>query len=948
MMQGCRIVKFVHYLKRKTIFVAWFAVLSLQIYGQRTAVVGLQCENKENPLLVDNGAPAFSWQLNDEPRRDKSKISPDTSYRNVEQAAYRVIVADDPSILRRDIGNIWDSQKVLSDQSIQLIYPGPKLQAAKRYWWKVKVWDNHGNESDWSNDAWWQMGLLETADWGGARWIGYGILPDSLRVVPAVSVNSKDRLKGQKDVLPLLRKQFNVSRRIKSATVFICGLGQFELHLNGKKVGDHFMDPGWTNFDKHALYVAFDVTGLLGSGLNTLGVMLGNGFYFIPGERYRKMSGAYGYPKMICRLSITYQNGVTEDIVSDSSWKTSAGPVTFSSIYSGEDYDARRDQPGWDNSHFADRSWKPALLVDGPPALEAQIAEPLKVFETFSPIRVGSPKAGIWMYDLGQNASGIPYIEVEGKPGDVVRITPSELVGGDGMAMQKWIGGPVNFSYTLRGGGREKWCPRFMYYGFRYLQLEGGVPKGMPNPDHLPVLDVVEGRHTRNAAFRVGSFSCSNDLFNKTFQLIDWAIQNNMASVFTDCPHREKLGWLEEAHLVGPSIRYNFDIYNLLRKVIRDIIKSQTSDGLIPDIAPEYTQFENGFRDSPEWGSSGILLPWYVYNWYGDSATLAESYDMMKRYAEYLEKKTAGHILSYGLGDWFDVGPRPPGESQLTPKGVTATAMYYYDLGVLARVASLLGKDADAQLYKGRASEVKRAFNDLFWHPDTKQYATGSQTANAMAVYMGLVDSADKDAVVDNIVRDIRRHNNSLSAGDIGYFYLLQVLDDAGRADVIYDMNSGWDRPGYGYQLAHGATALTESWQAFRDVSNDHMMLGHLMEWFYKGVAGIRPAANSVAFKDVEIRPEPVGDLTAANASFESPYGLIDCRWRKDSSGFHLIVKIPANCRATIYLPCGPEDSVFESGQILKDDTSIHFEGFNGGYAFCRVGSGEYKFDVLK
>jgi alpha-L-rhamnosidase len=925
-----------------------FLLLFLYSSGQKTAVVHVACENKENPVCIDEGKPALSWQLTASPANVHTRpgLLREAAYRNIGQSAYRVIVADDSVMLQRDSGNAWDSRKVMSDQSIQVRYAGRKLEAAKQYWWKVMVWDKHGKPSAWSKCASWRMGLLDAADWHGAKWIGYDSLPDSLRTVPAVAGEWMPRWQGVHDVLPLLRKPFVVHKAVRSAMAYVCGLGQFCLRLNGQKCGDHFLDPGWTKYDKHALYVAFDVTGELHQGANVLGVMLGNGFYFIPGDRYRKLSGAYGYPKMICRLLICYQDGSVEDIVSDTSWKTTGGPVTFSSIYGGEDYDARLEQEGWDRPAFDDKTWNDAVLVEGPLKLDAQMAEPLKVFEHFAPIKVTEPKGGFWLYDLGQNASGIPYLEVSGKRGSVIKLTPAELTGDDGLAMQKWIGEPVSFSYTLKGTGKEVWQPEFMYYGFRYIQVEGGVPDGKPNPGQLPVIVGVQGLHTRNAAARIGSFFCSNELFNKTFNLIDWAIQSNTASIFTDCPHREKLGWLEEAHLVGASIRYNYDISNLLQKVVRDMIQSQNADGLIPDIAPEYTQFEYGFRDSPEWGSSGIILPWYAYQWYGDRSILEESYSMMTRYAGYLEGKSKDHILYFGLGDWYDIGPKPPGESQLTPSGITSTAIYYYDLTILSRVAALLGRDFDAARYASLAAQVRDAFNRTFFHSDTKQYGTGSQTANAMAVYMGLVDSTDKAAVVENIVQDIRSRHNSLTAGDIGYRYLLRVLDDAGRSDVIYDMNSGFDRPGYGYQLAHGATALTESWQAYRDVSNNHFMLGHLMEWFYSGLAGIRPAAGTIAFREIDIRPDPVGDVTSASASVESPYGLISSRWSRGKQMFHLIVRIPPNARGRIFLPAGPSSVVSESGHALGKDKDIMYYGFEDGRAVYGVGSGEYDFLV--
>lgn len=917
---------------QKLFFLVFSFFISTSVFAQLT-LNHLQVEYRQNPLGVDAEKPQLSWQL----------VS---KQRGVMQSAYRILVADEPILLQKNTGNIWDSKKVSSDASIQISYAGKKLEPNKTYYWKVMIWDEKGTASAWSAPASWQMGLLAGADWKGAEWIGYENMPDSLRIFPFAHGEGDKKLGKREDVLPLLRKEFAVKKGVKKATLFVSGLGQFELSLNGKKVGDHFLDPGWTLYDKHALYVTFDITGQIKPGQNAVGVMLGNGFYYIPGERYRKITGAFGYPKMICRLALEFTDGSTEDIVSDTSWKATPGPVTFSSIYGGEDYDATKEQTGWDTPGFNDKKWRAAVTVKGPEKLQAQSAFPLKIFDRFEAKKITEPKPGVWLYDLGQNASGIPRITVRGKKGAKVVLRPAELITASGLADQSAVGEPVFFNYTLKGAGMESWQPQFMYYGFRYVQVEGAVPEGKPNPKGLPVITDLQGLHTRNAAPTIGKFTCSNELFNKTFHLIDWAIRSNTASVLTDCPHREKLGWLEEAHLVGASIRYNYDIASLCRKVVRDMMNAQTADGLIPDIAPEYVQFDGGFRDSPEWGSNSIIMSWYLYEWYGDKQVLAEAYPMMQRYAAYLGKKSKNGLLTHGLGDWYDIGPKPPGESQLTPKGVTATAIYYYDLSILTKVARLLNKPADVKQYEELAKGVKKVFNDTYFHADTKQYATGSQTANAMAVYMNLVEPADKAAVVDNIVKDLKERNNSLTAGDIGYRYLLRVLDEAGRSDVIYAMNNRNDVPGYGFQLAKGATALTESWQGARDASNNHFMLGHLMEWFYSGLGGIKSAGNTVAFREINIKPELVGDVTSAKASYQSPYGLIATDWKKTGNRFYLEVTIPTNTSATVFLPAKSASSVTESGKALKGQKGFEILTAKNGSVPVKVGSGVYRFEV--
>ena len=864
-----------------------FSSLTIAGFSQILKLSNLRCEYKSDPLGVDADKPRLSWELQSEQQ-------------NVLQSAYRILVTDNPSLLKMSTGNIWDSKKVSANTSIQIQYNGKPLQPAKKYYWKVMVWDNKGNISSWSNDASWQMGLLATKDWNRAKWIGYEEINDTSIIVPHVHGNGKRTWGTRRNILPMLRKSFSINKEIKNATAFICGLGHFEMSINDNKVGNHFLDPGWTNYSKHALYVSFDIRDILKQGSNAIGVMLGNGFYYIPGQRYRKLTGAYGLPKMVMRLVIEYTDGTTDNIISDESWKAAPSPVIFSSIYGGEDYDANLEQAGWNTTLFNDDTWKNVIVTNGPLLLNSQMAEPLKVMEKFSVAKKTQLKPGVWVYDLAQNFSGIPSITVKGNKGDTVRITPAELINEDGSANQRGSGGPSFFSYILKGERTEIWQPKFSYYGFRYLQVQCIAKDSLQiQPEVLN----VEGLHVRNAAPTVGEFNSSNDLFNKTNSLINWAIKSNTMSVFTDCPHREKLGWLEETHLMGSSVQYNYDIATLCKKVISDMMNAQTADGLIPEISPEFVQFDEPFRDSPEWGSAAIILPWYNYQWYGDKQTLAEAYDMMKRYISYLEKKSVDNILSQGLGDWFDIGPNRPGVSQLTPQGVTATAIFYYDISIVIQVARLLHKAEDIMQYQKLAAAVKKSFNEKYFDKSTNQYATASQAANAMAVFMKLVEPAYKDAVIANLVKDIRNHNNALTAGDIGYRYVLRALEDAGRSDVIFDMNSRNDVPGYGYQLAHGATALTESWQAYPSVSNNHFMLGHLMEWFYAGLCRIKQAKDGVAYNKIEIRPQPAGDVTNAKASYHSPYGLIKTDWIRTGDIFKLNVTIPANTTAEIYFP---------------------------------------------
>lgn len=889
--------------------------------GQALQVQNLQCGNTTNPLGVSAGEIRLSWQL----------ASPGF---NVMQTAYRVMVADSREKLLQGKVNVWDSGRILSDLSIQVPYQGKKLAPAKTYYWKVTVWTNK-NTAATNAIASWQIGLNTKADWQGAHWIAYEKEADSEVHVPFFHGNGDQKGDGR-DVLPLIRKVIAINKPVKQATMFICGLGQFELSINGTKTGDHFLDPGWSKYDKQAQYVVFDITHQLKAGNNAIGVALGNGFYHIPRERYRKLTGSFGYPKVICRLLVAYADGTTSNIISDESWKTAPGPVTFSSIYGGEDYDARLEQPGWNKPGFNDKDWRNTIITDGPPLLTAQQAPPLKVFDRFKPVKISQPKPGLWVYDLGQNASGIPALQVSGQKGSVIKITAAELVDSTGNINQKPSGSPSWFTYTLKGGGVELWQPQFMYYGFKYLQIEGAVPEGQANPNHLPVIKSLNGLHTRNSAETVGSFNCSNTLFNKIYKLIDWSVKSNMSSVLTDCPHREKLGWLEVPHLLGNSIRYNYDIATFYRKILQDMRMSQKENGMVPSIAPQYVEFTPDFIDSPEWGSSSVIIPWELYQWYGNTDVLKENYTMMKGLIDYLGTRAKDHIVSNGLGDWFDIGPNGSGSgySLNTPQGITGTAIYYYDLNILIKTATLLGHTEDAKKYQQLADETKAAFNHKFFNKDTKQYATGSQAANGTALYMELVEPQYRADVLANLIKDIQTKNYKLTAGEVGYKYLLGVLEDAGRSDIIFAMNNRSDVPGYGYQLAHGATTLMEDWQAIQSLGNNHCMLGHLLGWFYSGLGGIRQAKGDIAFKNIDIHPEVVGDITYANASYLSPHGLIKTNWKKGKGIFQLSVQIPPNTTANVYLPWQQGAVVTQNGVRIKTSGVV------------KVGSGKYTFVV--
>lgn len=885
--------------------------------------------------LVNTNLVRFSWKLS-------------SDFGGTSQSAWQIVVGDSPEGAQN--GNVWNSGKVESAQSQLVAYAGTELKSATCYFWRVKVWDEQGNESAWSNLSAFQTGLQDSVDWAGAQWIGYEQLPADKRLVCGVTGYgdlSLDKVE-QRAVVPMFRKAFQAKSELNSATLYISGLGQYEASLNGEKIGDDFLTPGWTDYDKTVFYNAYDVTKLVTTGDNALGVLVGNGFHYNNRERYRKLIIAYGFPRMICRLQLNYADGTSESLVSDQSWKTAPSAITYSGIYGGEDYDAQLEQADWNTAAFDDSAWKQAVNVEAPAGqLKADMNYPVRVMEQFEPVAVKQLNDSLFVYDFGQNASGIVAIKLKGEKGKTVKLIPGEALKEDGSVSQRGSGGPYYFSYTLKGDGEESWQPRFSYVGFRYVQVENARPDSVQSA--LPELLSIRSLHTRNSMPETGTFDCSNPLFNQIFTLINWGIKSNLQSVMTDCPTREKLGWIEQTQLMGTSVHFNFDLYQLYQKLLADMADAQTDKGLVPSIVPEYINFEYydaAFRDSPEWGSASLILPWYIYRWYGDAEPMKQAWPKMQAYMNYLESKADGNVLSHGLGDWYDVGPKEPGYAQLTPVPMVATATYFYDAQLMAKMADLLGHADDAARYQQLSDSIKTAFNLNFYQPETKNYATGSQTSLAMPLSLGLVAPEDEAAVLQNLLARIEADNGAITAGDVGFHFLVDALTRFGQAELLYRMNTRDDVPGYAYQLKQGATSLAESWQALPNKSLNHLMIGHLMEWFYQGLGGIGQADNSQAYREIVIQPEVVNELSFAKTTFDSPYGKIVSNWEKQGDVFKLWVEVPVNATAKVVLPFDGDLHARTMKSPLQDRELIKIGEKENGHPVCLLQSGSYELEI--
>lgn len=892
----------------------------------------LKCEYRTNPLSVNTTTPRFSW--------NNSAVE-----RGFLQSAYEIAVAADPAALERGRDILW-SNKQRSGESLHIPYVGKTLEVGQKYYWRVRVFDAAGKSSPWSEVQEFTVGLLTPEDWSGAQWLAMEEMPDSLRIVPGQEFNKikiGDR-KTAENLLPQFRKELTLAKPVKRATAYVSGLGQFEMFLNGKKVGTNFMDPAWSDFDKLVCYATFDVTKELRPAANVFGVMLGNGFFNVPRERYFKALISYGYPKMIFKLDVEYTDGSRETVVSDDSWRTTESPVPYSSIFGGEDYDATREKTGWMLPGYDDSQWQKPLIVSQTGTLVSPVAEPVRIMEEFPVVSIRKTRHGKWLYDMGQNFTGTVQLTVKGKRGQSVQMNTTELFNNECDSITECGGyrGEYRLTYTLRGDSCESWRPQFTYFGQRYVLVSGGVPAGQENPEGLPEIVSIRGLHIRNATQQTGTFNCSNDLLNKTERLIEWGIKGNMVSYFTDCPHREKFPWIEQLHLMFGSLQTKFDLYNLYAKMMTDMELAQTPEGLIPDICPEYVTFLEAFRDSPEWGSAFVLAPWKVYEYYGDFSLVEKHYEAMKRYVDYLGTKATDNILTHGLGDWCDLGPKYPGRAQLTSQAGTATPIYYMDAVTIRKAAEKMGRKEDAAKYGKLAEAIKASYNAKYYNA-AGYYDRNSQAANSLALYSEICEPQNREAVLANLVRDIRERGNALTAGDVGYNYVLRALEQSGNSQVIFDMNSRYDVYGYGYMLAQGATALPESWQALAKKSHNHFMMGHLMEWFYTHVGGIQREGN--AYKTFIVKPEPVGDLNSAQTSFISPYGLIRSEWKKSADGkFEMLVEVPGNTTAKIYLPVGRDARVCESGLEVSQCGDVEALNYEGGCKVFRIGSGIYRF----
>ncbi|MGD1894253.1 MAG: family 78 glycoside hydrolase catalytic domain [Cyclobacteriaceae bacterium] len=908
----------------------------------------LRTEYQTNPLGIDESSPRFSW------------VVPDNQ-RNTQQVAYQIQLATTAKDLVSGENIIWDSGKLESDQSVNVAYNGPKLDSHTRYYWTIRTWDNHGNQSEYAEPAWFETAFLPDLKWQ-AEWIG------DRREAPEREEDMYDTIPA-----PLFRKAFDGNQPIEKARLYISGLGYYEAELNGEKVGDQVLDPGWTNYGQRVLYSTYDVTDQIQEGKNTIGVALGNGWYTpLPLGLFRRFNLRkflmIGQPKFIAELHLWHSDGSKSVIPSDESWVWDTGPLLENNIYLGETYDARQERPGWSTSEFEANGWKPVSKANPPGGkLLAQMAPPIRITEEIEPVAVSQPDSGVFVFDLGQNFAGWIRLTLNGEAGTTVKMHYGELlfengrvnglttVAGHIKEMWNLSGGlgapPTAYQedyYTLRGGGDETYQQRFGFKAFRYVEISG-------YPGELTKESLV-GLRLNSDLPDAGDFSCSNELFNQIQEVTEWTMLSNVFSIQSDCPGREKFGYGGDIVTAAEAYIHNYDMANFYRKATRDFQDDVRPNGGLPETAPYNGIDTEGFGEGSGpigWQLAHPFVVQKLYRYYGDRRIVEEQYPVAKRALEFLRTQAPDHYIERGIGDHVS----------LSYKAIplTSTAFYYHFAQLVAEFAEILGEEEDAAQYSELAKDIEAAFQERFVNLTTAQLDSAITQANQVfGLYfgLGLDDPAMKEKALQVLLDDIlKTEKGHLTTGIFATKMLWDVLDQYEQNEVAFTIANQPDFPGYGHMLAQGATTLWETWKEPDQNSWNHPMFGSVSEWFYQSLLGIEPADNAVGMDHILIKPSPVGDLTFARGHYQSVRGTIAVDWKEEGGEFKATIEIPANTTATVALPVTDFSNptveeggktVFQNGALDSSADDFKLIGYNSQRVFLEIGSGTYQLVVKK
>lgn len=887
-------------------------------------VSNLRTEMLVDPLGIDAVNPLLSWEVSGRQN-------------GIKQIACRIITASSPEKLEKDEGDLWDSGKIYSDRSIGTAYNGKPLKSRMRCYWKVRIWSENG-ESNWSKPAEWTMGFLYEKDWQ-AKWIGFD------RAFPWDDEGMFSRLSAR-----YFRKEFVAPKEIRHATLYIIGLGLYELYVNGQKIGNQVLSPAPTDYAKNIKYNVFDVTENIQKGNNAVGVVLGNGRYYTMRQNFKPYKiKDFGYPSLLLQLELEFADGKRESVITDDTWKgTAGGPVRSNNEYDGEEYDARKEMPGWNKTGFNESGWIAAEFVQEPGGSpEAQMNPNMQVMETLNPVSISHIKNDKWVLDMGQNIAGWVRLQVRGEKGKQVKLRFAEILRPDGEIFTDNLrDARATDIYTLKGTGEETWEPSFVYHGFRYVEITGFPGK--------PSAKDFEGRVVYDDLKTVGTFETSDSVTNQIFRNACRGIAGNYKGMPVDCPQRdERQPWLGDRAIGCYGESFVFGNALLYIKWLDDIKNSQRADGSICDVAPAYYKY---YSDNMTWPGTYLLIAEMLYNQTGNESVIIKHYPFMKRWMEYMKQNymTPGFIITKdSYGDWC----APPetieaglGKSANVkhPSSLISTAYYYHFLQLLQRFALIAGYDTDISNYASLADSMKAGFNNHFFHPETSSYGENNLTDNLLPLAFNMVPEGQTIGLVKNVANIIEVKNNGhLSCGVIGIQWLMRVLTEHGRCDLAWKIATTTTYPGWGYMVKNGATTIWELWNgntAAPDMNsyNHVMLLGDLIVWYYENLAGIKSNPEKPGFKEIIMKPEITGGPDFVKASYYSVHGLIKSEWKKESGIFSWNITVPGNTTALVFVPAKNRSDVTVNGENVKSFDDIRFIRMENERAVFEVGSGEY------
>jgi alpha-L-rhamnosidase len=886
------------------------------VCSAQVSVNDLLCENRTNPIGLDVVNPRFSWKLV-------------AGKRNLMQTAYRINISTDANFR----GHVWDSGKVASDSSVFITYKGKPLLSGKKYYWRVKVWDNTGKTSAWSPIAFWQTALFNASDWK-AKWIIPGYTEDT--------INRPS---------PLMRKQFTANKKIRSAVAYITAHGLYEAQINGQRIGDAYLTPGWTSYHNRLQYQTYDVTDLLKQGNNVVGVMLGNGWYRgIIG--YSDKRNVYGKDiALLLQININYEDGTTGIITTDESWRSSTGEVIYSEIYNGETIDHNKVQTGWAQHGFNDSQWSNVQVQDYPKnILLATYNEMVKKHETFKPVHIFKTPKNEQVIDFGQNLVGWVVLKVKGKAGDKITVSHAEVLDKLGnFYTENLRAAKAQDTYILKGDGEETFEPHFTFHGFEFIRIEG-YPGDIIKPEDVTAVALYSDMKP------TGTFTSSNAMINQLQHNIQWGQKGNFLDVPTDCPQRdERLGWTGDAQVFSRTATFNMNVNNFFSKWLKDVAADQSPEGVVPFVIPNCLGFVQG---STGWADVSTVIPWNMYLAYGDKRILQNQYSSMKAWVDYMQHQSKNDLWNTGshFGDWlfYSVEDDTDGSSAITDKYFIAQCFYAYSTQLLINAATVLNKQDDVTYYTSLLKRIKDVFFKEYVTPNGR-LVSGTQTAYTLALNFDMLPESLREQAAQRLVDNIRAYNNHLTTGFLGTPYLCHVLTRFGHSNMAYRLLLQDTYPSWLYPVKMGATTIWERWDGIRPDKSfeaasmnsfNHYSYGAIGDWMYRVMAGMDTYDDGPGYKHIKIMPHPGGGFTNATATLQTYYGNLSSGWKIKDGKTYYNIEIPVNTKADIFLPATQADDITEEGKPLVSDKDITVGKSEDGYVTLKVGSGVYHFAV--